>query len=471
MAKHRARAGRPKPGRAAAGVRRVVPSAMLSGAAVVTAAAVGGFAATTPGSVSSSPVELSALVVVGSSTNPTGDGIREFYGGKFDRADEDVVTVNFLTGPLGIYQALYENRNDDDNVVLSSGWGAANASLLLTYLAATGSQDPALKNAVYVLDNNVASRNGGFGTRLPLFALLGVNPIPTPTAPGVRLVNVVYEYDINSNLPAYILNGPAMANSLLAYFERRLNQEGLALPVDDQGNSLVPASCDATCEFDAGEDGTITFTRVEDGRSEFETADGDSGYIEMVDDTTYVSYRSKNLPLVAPLRLLGEPGNQLADLTEPALRAVVNYGYPDNDPLANPDEYVPARLVPSAQETKRFVNDVADGVQEGLETLNDSAPAAPDKSKSRKSGEATVVTDETTDPAPTTKRKPPISVVKDSLNFTPKPLGERASSGRGSGPISTAIKASLDQLTKRPAPDNGDADTDGGSQDPASENG
>jgi hypothetical protein len=79
------------------------------------------------------------------------------------------------------------------------------------------------------------------------------------------------------------------------------------------------------------------------------------------------------------------------------------------------------------------------------------------------------VTNEQTDLTPTTKRKPPISLIKDSLNFTPK-LGsdERASSGRGSRPISTAIKASLDRLTKRTAPDDGDADTDGGAQDPGS---
>ena len=83
--------------------------------------------------------------------------------------------------------------------------------------------------------------------------LLGVNPIPTPTDPGVPVVNVVYEYDINSNIPAYLWNGPAYANSLMAYFDRRLNQDELYLPVDDEGNPLdadgkpLPAgSCEGT---------------------------------------------------------------------------------------------------------------------------------------------------------------------------------------------------------------------------------
>ena len=119
---------------------------LLNGAAVATAAAVGSVVATQPQSVASTPVELSALVVVGSSTNPTGDGIREFYNGKFEPADGDVTTVNFWTGPRGIYQGTAQNISDDDTVVMSSGWGAANASLLLTYLKATGSNDPVLTN-------------------------------------------------------------------------------------------------------------------------------------------------------------------------------------------------------------------------------------------------------------------------------------------------------------------------------------
>ena len=41
--------------------------------------------------------------------------------------------------------------------------------------------DPALQSTVLILDNNVARPDGGFGTRYPWFALIGVNPIPSPT--------------------------------------------------------------------------------------------------------------------------------------------------------------------------------------------------------------------------------------------------------------------------------------------------
>lgn len=399
-----------------------------AGPVIAAVASLGVVAATAP---LVAAVELSAFVVVGSSTNPTGDGVRDFYRGAFDRPGGDVVTVNFLSGPLGVYRALDDTRSDGDTVVLSSGWGAANVSLLLTYLAATGSADPALTAPdFYVLDNNVASPNGGYGTRLPWFALLGVNPLPTPPASGVGVVNVVYEYDINSNIPAYLLNGPAMANSLIAYFQRRLNQQDLVLPVGADGASMVPAGCDASCTVATAQGGQITFTRVGDGRYGFAADNGDAGYVEVVGDTTYVSYMSDGLPLVAPLRALGEPGERIADLIEPAMAAVVDFGYPDNDPLANPDRYIPARLIPTAQETRTFLNAFADGVRKGLATLDDEPTADSPASRTDVGGQAKA-DDTDTDPAPAatsgrTSTKPgppnrkPLRVLRESVDFSPK---------------------------------------------------
>ena len=122
-----------------------------------------------------------------------------------------------------------------------SGWGAANASLLLL------SEDPAFSDTVVVLDNDVARPDGGFGTRYPLFALIGVNPIPTPSdVPALAAVNTGYEYDYNSNAPADVLNPFAAVNALAAYLTTRLNQAELDLPVNADGTPSV--NCDAnTC--------------------------------------------------------------------------------------------------------------------------------------------------------------------------------------------------------------------------------
>jgi hypothetical protein len=350
MAKHRV-ASRKKARRHASRARNMLPPVLFTGAVVATVAAVGGVAVAKPDMVASTMYDLTALIVEGSSTNPTGAGIEDFYRGQF-RQEEDTATVNFLTGPFGVYDALVANADDDDNVVMSSGWGAANVSLLLSYLDATGNPDAVPGDAVYVLDNNVARPNGGFGTRYPVFGLIGVNPLPTPTSPGVPVIDVGYEYDINGNAPAYALNGVAMANSLMAYLDRRLNQDELDLPVtvNDKGEVVVRPGCEVRCQ----------------------TADG-WVRVEQTGDTTYVSYEADDLPLTRPLRRYGgEAGARIADAIDPALRAIVDYGYPDNDPLANPGAYKPVGLLPTLRETQTFAEDFTSGVQKGIDSIDRS---------------------------------------------------------------------------------------------------
>ncbi len=336
-------------------LRRAGLPAALSSVIVASVATAGGVAVVHPEAVASTMYDLAALIIEGSSTNPTGDGIAEFYGGKFaedrDAKDGEVVQVNFFTGPFGVYDAL-KNRTEEDNIVMSSGWGAANVSLLLTYLEATGGDDSVATNAVYVLDNNVARPNGGFGTRYPVFALIGVNPLPTPTSPGAKVIDVGYEYDINGNAPAYVLNPFAMANSLAAYFDNRLNQTEVNLPVDENGDLVLSEKeCNTDCRksIEAGNDTTVVL------RS------GETVVIKKVDDTTYISYRRDGLPLLEPLRTYGgDAGDKVADAIEDPLTDIVNYGYPGNDPLANPDVYRPAALVPAPDETATFLSNLAD---------------------------------------------------------------------------------------------------------------
>ncbi|WP_210086712.1 PE-PPE domain-containing protein [Mycobacterium sp. OAE908] len=323
------------------GKKRVSRVAMTA-AALGVATTVAGVAATQPASISAPLVDLAALIVVGSSTHPDGGGNENFFQGMFNQAPyntgDDLEHVNFFTGPFGINQAL-QAHSDETNAVLSSGWGAANTSLLLMALQA--SHDPVLSKTVFILDNNVSRPNGGFGTRYPWFALIGVNPIPSPTdTDALGLVDVGYEYDYNSNAPADVLNPVAAVNSLVAYLYRHLNQNDLDLPVNPDGSPAVSCGSANTCGIT---DNGAVLECPDAQCGAIPEGDRVAAYVTQRGKTTYVTYTSKGLPLTNLIRLVPVVGNAIADATEPVLTALVNSAYPNGNPIpADPSKYQPA---------------------------------------------------------------------------------------------------------------------------------
>lgn len=273
------------------------------------------------------PFTPAALIIHGSSTNPSGDGIEGLYGGVFHPSDTEIERVNFFATPLGLDAAIRGNADADD-VVLTSGWGAANASLLVTALSLLNPADPVLTDTTWILDNHVSRPNGGYGTRYPPFALVGVNPLPPPPELDARILDVGYEYDINSDTPAYTLNFAAMANSLLSYLADRLNQRDAVMP---------PAALDDMNRTDA--DPEQHYHYIVDGNGVVLDSQPVEGTI------TYVTFTKDELPLLAPLRML-PGGGRLADSLTPLATLMVNAGYPDNNPLSDPSVYRPGGFLP-----------------------------------------------------------------------------------------------------------------------------
>ena len=375
--------------------------------AVGLTAGVFGFAATQPQSLATILVAPAALIVEGSSTNQSGAGIADFFGGTFKPTDgTETVVLPFSAGAPGIVQAL-KDHPDEHNVVLSSGWGAANATVALSGLAAH--HDPALGNTVWVLDNNVVTPNGGFGTRYPVFSsIVGVPTGPTPTNTGVPVINTAYVYDINSNAPKYVLNVFADVNTVVAYFERRLMQQNVQLPLDANGTPQCPGGA-TSC--------TVT---VSDG-----TPAGIVAHIKQVGSTTYVSYDPPNgLPLVAPLRSFGDLGNKLADVLEPALTAVVNWGYPNNDPIGDPNALQRARLFPSLGEDVRFLQNFVAGVGAGIAALGapTSSVSVPAPKPQKLSLAAASVPQNAPSPAPTSEPATTSTVTAPAVDSPKKPI-------------------------------------------------
>jgi hypothetical protein len=400
----------------------------MSVAALGVATTVAGVAATQPASISAPLVDLTALIVVGSSTHPDGSGNENFFQGLFTtplyNPGGDILHVNFFTGPFGINQALQANAGEP-NAVLSSGWGAANASLLLMALQAQN--DPVLSQTVFILDNNVARPDGGFGTRYPWFALIGVNPFPSPTdTDALGVVDVGYQYDYNSNAPADVLNPFAAVNSLVAYLYRHLNQTELDLPVNPDGSPLYTCGSANTCGItDSG--AVLACPDAQCG--DIPAGDRVAAYVTQRGNTTYVTYTSDGLPLTNLIRDFVPFGDVIADLTEPVLTPIVNSAYPNGNPIpADPSMYQPA--TPLSSLTQLATTATTAATDSAPKTTSTTALTTADATPSEKKTPATL--EETP--------KPLTNVVRESDKAEPQSEADVDTSSSTSNPVATVDK-------------------------------
>jgi PE-PPE domain len=409
-------------------------------AAVGVATTVAAVAATQPASISAPVVDLTALIVVGSSTHPDGSGTENFFGGMFNRppynTGDDLVHVNFFTGTFGINQVLQAHAGEP-NAVLSSGWGAANASLLLMALQARN--DPVLSQTVFILDNNVARPNGGFGTRYPWFALIGVNPFPSPSdTDALGVVDVGYQYDYNSNAPADVLNPVAAVNSLVAYLYRHLNQNELDLPVNPDGSSSVTCGTANTCGItDAGH--VLECPDAQCGT--IPAGDRVAAYVTERGNTTYVTYTSNGLPLTNLMRdFVPVFGKVIADLTEQALTQIVNSAYPNGNPIpADPSKYQPATPLSSLTQLAAPAPTTAT-TGSAPKTTSPTAIAATEETRSGTQPAAT----------PEDKPKPSTSLTRDSKKAVPQIEHDEATPSSPTDPVATVDKTEDDEKAEKP---------------------
>ena len=256
-------------------------------------------------------VDLVALITPANSTAQIFAGTT-YYGTNY--ANEDYgpqQVVPFFLGPQGIADAI-SAADGDPTVVLASGWGAGQTGTALRQLR--DNNDPALDDIdLVILDNNSNRAGGGFWTTYSVFApLLGTSAEPTPSDLGVPVLDVAYEYNINSSAPVDPLNPFSLGNSLVAYLYGYGGEQTADVPPE--------AIADAK-GLDADPDVHYHYVLTPDGQVVSKTAlDGST--------TTYVTFESGDLPLLRPVRLL-PGGDILADALEPTLTELVNAGYND----------------------------------------------------------------------------------------------------------------------------------------------
>ena len=176
----------------------------------------------------------------------------------------------------------------------------------------------------FVLSGDLNLPNGGLSARFPglYVPILDVTfngPERTDTQFGTVSIN--RQYDGFADFPLYPLNLVATANALLGALYLH--------PYD-----LEPSLADP---------GTPPPIHTKTG------------------DTDYYFFETEDLPLFAPLRMIGVP-EPLIDVVEPVVKVVVELGY---DRTIPPGEPTPARLIPPLNPAT-VAGDLVDAVGEGI---------------------------------------------------------------------------------------------------------
>ncbi len=307
--------------------RRLVPgltAAAVSATSLTTALTTGATV-----TVASPAVELTALITPANSTAQIFASSDYYNRDWVDQYGQPQV-VPFLLGPQGIVNAIdssYQKHPTERIAVLASGWGAGQTGTAIGIMQAN--HDPAINNLdLVVLDNNTNRAGGGFWTTYSIFApLLLTSGAPTPSNTQAPILDVAYEYNINSDAPTDPLNPFADANSLVAYVYGYGAQATAPVPDDiiDEAENTDPNTATEVVHhhYVLNEDGTIA-----------KDAAGNPMVYDLPEGTTttYVTFKSDRLPLVRPLLLL--PGGEIiADAVEPTLTVLVNAGYKGNEPI------------------------------------------------------------------------------------------------------------------------------------------
>ena len=224
--------------------------------------------------------------------------------------------------------ATYGN---DHLVIYGDSQAAAVAILVKRKLAEqypTGTPAPDIQ---FVLGGDTNLPNGGLNSRFPGLYIpildLSFNG-SEPTNTQFHTDVITRQYDGAADFPLYPLNVISTLNALLGFVYLHTHPFDVTLAPD--------ASTSVALQGTHG-------------------------------DTSYYFFETQDLPLFAPLRMLGVP-EALIDVVEPFFRVIVELGYDRSIP---PWEPTPARLIPTLDSAK-VATDLVNAVGEGI----DNAAAA-----------------------------------------------------------------------------------------------
>jgi hypothetical protein len=189
----------------------------------------------------------------------------------------------------------------------------------------------------FVLGGDPNLPNGGLFARFPGLYI----PIldwsfdgPAPTDTQFDTVEITRQYDFLADFPLYPLNVISDLNALLGFLYVHTYPFDVTLAPDPSTSPPIQSQ---------------------------------------YGDTTYYFFETQDLPLFAPLRMLGVP-EPVIDVVEPFFRVIVELGYDRSIPPWQP---TPARLIPTldpAKVTADLVNAIGEGITNAAALIGAPAP-------------------------------------------------------------------------------------------------
>jgi hypothetical protein len=315
-------------------------AAALSITGLSTAVVTGTTAAVAPN------VQLMALVSAANSTSQFFAG-SSYYGTDWTTQYGEQQVVPFFRGPQGIAEVINGVQvGDKQTGVTASGWGAGQTGTALGILDQNQNQQALNSIGLVILDNNTNRAGGGFWTTYAPFAPLlftSADPTPTDLVLGGPLLDVAYEYNINSDAAVDPLNPFALGNSLAAYaFGYGAENRGLEITQATDGGPAFyqPPNGGPAVELKPGthyvvdEDGDLLVVNPTTGTA---SSTNPTGTLRDANNnpvtTIFVTVDSGNLPLTRPLRLI-PGGDIIANAIDPVMTDLVNAGYNDGKGLS-----------------------------------------------------------------------------------------------------------------------------------------
>ncbi len=320
-----------------------------------------------PGPASTTPVNIA--LVLGASGIPIPDAkyIATAYANYIAR-NFTTSTVQGLDTPEGLYpitgvkslplnvsvnqgltvlnNAILQQYHAGNTPITVFGYsqGAILAALEMPQLLAQGVPT---QDVSFVLVGNEMTPNGGMlarfpGLNLPSLGLPFYGAMPANT--GYTVYNYMLEYDGFADFPQYPIDVLADLNAVAGI--ALVHTQYLNIP-QSQVNSAI----------------------------QLPTSPGYDG------GTTYYVIPTHNLPLLDPVRLIPYVGNPLADLLQPDLRYLVNWGYGDPNygwSTGPANVATPIGLFPPLSATTALPGDLVNGAQQGIAAaINDFHAEAP----------------------------------------------------------------------------------------------